>query len=97
MASFATSLLTTCWRNDSASGPARADLAHVGDVEHAAALAHGLVLGGDALVLDGHLPARERDQPGAGGDMLVVEGGAPQGLVFAHARQASGSSEPRSR
>ena len=41
----ATSLETRRWRKRPASGPRRPDLAHVGDVEDAAALAHGQVLG----------------------------------------------------
>ena len=47
------------------------------DVEQAAALAHGLVLGGDALwVLDGHLVAGEGNDLRAEGDVVVVEGRA---------------------
>ena len=45
------------------------ELAHVRDVEQAALLAHGLVLGGDAhRVLDGHLVAGEGDDLGAEGE-----------------------------
>ena len=45
------------------------DLAHVGDVEQARRGADGHVLGGDAGVLDGHVPAAERDHAGAEGDV----------------------------
>ena len=46
----------------SAPGPGGLDLAHVRDVEHPAGGAHREVLVADPLVLDRHLPARERDQ-----------------------------------
>ena len=42
--------------------------------------AHGEVLGADALVLDRHLPAGERDEPGRRGDVTVVQRRALQGL-----------------
>ena len=55
----------------------RRDLAHMGDVEDARGRARGQMLGLDATaVLDGHLPARERDELGPGGDVPVVERGA---------------------
>jgi hypothetical protein len=51
----------------------------VADVEHAAALAHRLVLGGDAgRVLHRHLEAGERDELGAEGAVPVVERRAPE-------------------
>ena len=57
--------------------PADDELPHVTHVEHAAAIAHGVVLGGDARgVLDRHLEAGEAHQLGAGRDVHVVEGGA---------------------
>ena len=37
--------------------------------------AHGQVLGGDAGVFDGHVPARERHHPGAGGEVAGVKRG----------------------
>src|SRR4051794_33915143 len=58
------------------AGALRLDLAHVADVEHADRPAHGDVLGPDARVLDRHLPARERDELGAGGHMPIVQRGA---------------------
>ena len=45
--------------------PRGLDLAHVRDVEDAATRADGQVLGPDPLVLDGHLPPGERNEPRA--------------------------------
>ena len=50
------------------------DLAHVRDVEHAGVGAHRAVLLDHALVLDGHLPAGERDHARTERDVAVVEG-----------------------
>ena len=49
------------------------ELPHVRDVEHAAVGAHGPVLLDHALVLDGHLPAGERDHSRAERDVTIVE------------------------
>ena len=49
------------------------DLAHVRDVEDAGVAADGPVLGDHALVLHGHLPARERDHARAERDVAIVE------------------------
>ena len=57
-----TSLESSRWRSASASRPGGLDLAHVRDVEDAAARAHREVLRAHALVLNRHLPARERHQ-----------------------------------
>ena len=46
-------------------GAAELDVAHVGDVEDADAGAHGHVLGDEAGVFDGHVPAAEVDHLGA--------------------------------
>jgi hypothetical protein len=54
---------------------------HVGDVEHPAALAHGVVLSHQAAVLHGHLPARERHQAAPGRGDRTVERSAPQAAV----------------
>ncbi len=61
--------------------PFRLDLAHVGDVEDAGLGAHGVVLLLDAGVLHGHLPAGERHELGARGDVAVVERGFQQSGV----------------
>ena len=53
--------------------PLDLDLAHVGDVEDAGVGAHGPVLGDHALVLDGHLPAGERNESRACRHVAVVE------------------------
>src|SRR4051812_26299362 len=53
------------------------ELAHVRDVEDAASLAHGLMLGSDSpRVLDGHLVAGEVDDLSPQRDVDVVEGRA---------------------
>ena len=57
--------------------PGNFDLAHVRDVEDPGVPADGEVLGPDAPVLDGHLPAGERDELRAGGDVAVVQRAAP--------------------
>ena len=54
------------------------DLAHVADVEQPDALAHREVLGRDAGVLDGHVPAAERHHARAQRDVRGVEGGFPE-------------------
>ena len=56
------------------------ELAHVADVEDAAIGAHRAMLRDDALVLDRHLPAGERDHPRAERDVPVVQRGALQRL-----------------
>ena len=42
------------------------DFAHVADVEETGPRSHRHVLGGDARVLDGHLPAAEGNHPRVG-------------------------------
>ncbi len=49
------------------------DLPHVTDIEQSGTLAHGHVFGGDAGVFDRHIPAAERNHPGAEGAMAGVE------------------------
>ena len=56
-------------------GTSDAHLTHVRHVEHADGLAHGVVLGLDAIVLDGHVIACEWAHQRAQGHMLVVETG----------------------
>ena len=46
----------------------------VRDIEDAGALAHGLVLGDDALVLEGHLPAGKRREACAERRMALMQG-----------------------
>ena len=58
------------------AGAGGLDLAHVRDVEDPRVLAHREMLLADARVLDRHLPAGERDELGAGGDVPVVQGGS---------------------
>ena len=58
------------------AGPGRLDLPHVADVEDPGPLPHGHVLLADARVLDGHLPAGERDELRTRRDMPVVQGGS---------------------
>ena len=61
------------------SRPAEDEAAHVRNVEQPGAAAGGEVLGDDAgRVLHRHVPAAEVDHPGAGGDVLGVEGRAQQ-------------------
>ncbi len=57
------------------AGAAQLDVAHVGDVEEADGGADGSVLGDDAGVLDGHVPAAEVDHLGLVGAMGGVESG----------------------
>jgi hypothetical protein len=52
----------------------------VGDVEDTGVGTNGAVLGNHALVLDWHLPARERDHARAQFDVAVVERRAPESL-----------------
>ena len=68
--------------------PLDLELAHVRDVEDAGVGAHGAVLGDHALVLHRHLPAGERNEPRAGGDVPVVERRAPEGLQARDANEA---------
>ena len=69
----------------------RADLAHVGDVEHAGAGAHGDVLLAHPLVLHGHLPAREGHQPRPRRLVAVEQGRAAQRVGGGrHAREVIG-------
>ena len=49
--------------------------AHVGDVEHTAALPHGPVLGHQALELHRHLPAGKRHHAAAGFTAELKQGG----------------------
>ena len=56
------------------------ELAHVGDVEDPAVLAHRSMLRDDALVLHGHLPAGEGNHAGAERDVALVERRPEQGL-----------------
>ena len=79
------------------AGTTEHEAAHVRDVEEAGAAASGKVLGDDpGRILDGHVPAAEVDHPGAGGDVLGVEGRAQEarGRVFA-AHCAQSLSRPR--
>ena len=55
------------------SRPLDFQLAHVRDVEDARVGSHRLVLRDDALVLDRHLPPRERDHPRAERDVAIME------------------------
>jgi hypothetical protein len=67
-------------------GPPQAELAHVADVEHAGPLPDGVMLGDDALVLDGHLVAGEGNHAAAGGDVGRVERGAGEGTGHGRGR-----------
>ncbi len=53
--------------------PLHLELAHVRDVEDAGIGPHRSVLGDDALVLHGHLPAGERHHPRAELDVPIVQ------------------------
>ena len=55
--------------------PGDLDLAHVADVEQPGPRAHRHVLGGDARVLDRHVPAGERHHAGVGSAMARVQRG----------------------
>jgi hypothetical protein len=72
-------------------GPARLNLAHVADVEHPDGGPDGHMLGLDALVLDGHLPAGEVDQLGSSGNVVVVQRRAPHRGARLPARAAQQS------
>ncbi len=82
--SLSTSLESTRWRNARAPRPAGLDLAHVGDVEDAGALAHGGVLLAHALVLDGHLPAGEGHELRARLLVAAVERSAKERVAGGH-------------
>ncbi len=58
------------------AGVAAADVhhGHVGDVEGAGVLAHGMVLFQLGAIVDGHVPAAEIHHLAAGGEMGVVKG-----------------------
>ena len=62
------------------TGAPDAELAHMADIEQTGMLTGMLVLHEDALILDGHQPARERRHLGAVGHMPVRE----RGLEFGH-------------
>ncbi len=64
---------------------AHLDLAHVRQVEEPRRAANRTVLGQDALVLDRHLVASERDEPRAEGNVLGVERRAPEFRRLDHA------------
>jgi hypothetical protein len=53
--------------------PLHLELAHVRDVEDAAVAADGAVLGNDTFVLNGHLPARERNHAGSESDVPLEQ------------------------
>lgn len=58
------------------SGALDLEFAHVRDVEDPYRISHRLMLGDDALVLDGHFPAGEGHDAGAEGEVAVVKGRA---------------------
>ena len=60
--------------------PLDLELAHVRDVEDSGVAAHRLVLLDHSCVLNGHLPARKRNEPSAERDVAVVERSPEQGL-----------------
>ena len=64
--------------------PARLDLAHVRDVEHARAGAHRHVLLADALVLDRHLPPGEGHEPRPGALVALEQRGPAEGVGGRH-------------
>ncbi len=64
MASFEASLHVTCWTSASASFAEDFDFAHVADVKQAGGGARRHVLGHNARVLDGHVPAAKVDHLG---------------------------------
>jgi hypothetical protein len=53
-------------------------------IENAGVLSDRPVLGDDALVLHGHLPARERNHPGPGCQVPVMERSAAESLGRVH-------------
>ena len=70
---------TASLRRDALDGGERVlagdlDLAHVADVEEPGARAHRHVLVDDAGVLDRHVPAAERDHPGARREWRALSG-----------------------
>ena len=71
--------------------PLDLELAHVRDVEDAGVLAHGSVLGDNAFVLHGHLPAGEGHETRAERDMALVERSSAQRLHDAPDATAGGS------
>ncbi len=76
------------------AGAAELDVAHVGDVEEADGGADGHVLGDEAGVLDGHVPAAEVDHFGFVAAVGGVEGGfAEGGGEVGHADPSGGSPE----
>ena len=88
--SAATSLHVRRWTTSKAPSALDADLAHVRDVEEAGPLADGDVLLREARVLDGHLPAAERDDLAAESLVSVEERRALEGGRFgrgAHRRR----------
>ena len=67
------------------TGSGDEEFAHVTDVEQAAALAHGTMLGRDTgRVLNRHLEPGERHDPGAKCNVSVVEGRALEAIVDGH-------------
>ena len=60
------------------------DFAHVRYVEHTHLLAHGLMLGDDAAVLDGHHEAGEGAHLGAKRHVCVIQTGFLQLIRFRH-------------
>jgi hypothetical protein len=69
------------------------ELAHVRDVERARLASNREVLGDEALVLDGHLPARERDHPRSRRDVPLEQRRPAEGR--AHGRDSSAAAEQR--
>src|SRR5262249_11818423 len=59
-------------------GPGKLQPPHVGDVEQPRSPPHGVMLGDDRTVLDGHLPAGEIHHASAMRDMPVMAGGAEE-------------------
>ena len=76
-------------------GAAHLELPHVADVEDAGVLAHRAMLRDHAFVLHGHLPTRERNHPGPGCQVPVVEWSAAEGLGRVHPEAQSIHAFPR--
>ncbi len=76
-------------------GAAHLELPHVAHVEDAGVLAHRAMLGDHAFVLHGHLPTRERNHPGPGCQVPVVEWSAAEGLGRVHPEAQSIHAFPR--